>query len=206
MEPQKDTYLTLSAPAEIIYKEKSSKFLTYAWHVKSVDEVKELLEGLYKQHYDATHHCYAYRIGYYGEQFRANDDGEPSGTAGKPILGQLLSRDVTNCLVVVVRYFGGTKLGVSGLIDAYKTSTAMVLDEADIVERTIDREITITFPYASIGEVMKVLKDEKPKIREQIFDNTCRIELSVRLSKEAALMGKMKDVSGISIIIKNSEE
>ena len=128
MEPQKDTYLTLSAPAEIIYKEKSSKFLTYAWHVESVDEVKELLGGLYKQHYDATHHCYAYRIGYYGEQFRANDDGEPSGTAGKPILGQLLSRDVTNCLVVVVRYFGGTKLGVSGLIDAYKTSTAMVLD------------------------------------------------------------------------------
>ena len=206
MAEQKDSYLTIAEPAEAIYKERSSKFLTYAYPVESEEEIKELLDALRKEYYDATHHCYAYRIGYYGEQFRANDDGEPSGTAGKPILGQLLSRDVTNCLVVVVRYFGGTKLGVSGLIDAYKTSTAMVLDEADIVERTIDREITITFPYASIGEVMKVLKDEKPKIREQIFDNTCRIELSVRLSKEAALMGKMKDVSGISIIIKNSEE
>ncbi|MBR4037372.1 MAG: YigZ family protein, partial [Tidjanibacter sp.] len=176
MDNQKDTYLTIAAPVETIYKEKSSKFLTYAWHVTDAEQVRELLDGLRKRYYDATHHCYAYRIGYRGEQFRANDDGEPSGTAGKPILGQLLSRDVTDCLVVVVRYFGGTKLGVSGLIDAYKTSTAMVLDEAEIVERTIDREITITFPYASIGEVMKIIKEEKPKVREQIFDNTCRIE------------------------------
>lgn len=206
MDTPKDTYLTIAAPAETIYKEKSSKFLTYAWPVTDAEQVKELLEGLRKRYYDATHHCYAYRIGYYGDQFRANDDGEPSGTAGKPILGQLVSRDVTNCLVVVVRYFGGTKLGVSGLIDAYKSSTALVLDEAEIVERTIDREITITFPYASIGDVMKVIKEEKPKVREQIFDNTCRIELSVRLSREASLMGKLKDISGISIIINNPDD
>lgn len=206
MDNQKDTYLTIAAPVETIYKEKSSKFLTYAWHVTDAEQVRELLDGLRKRYYDATHHCYAYRIGPRGEQFRANDDGEPSGTAGKPILGQLLSRDVTDCLVVVVRYFGGTKLGVSGLIDAYKTSTAMVLDEAEIVERTIDREITITFPYASIGEVMKIIKEEKPKVREQIFDNTCCIELSVRLSREASLLGKVKDVSGVSIIINNPDE
>ena len=206
MDNQKDTYLTIAAPVETIYKEKSSKFLTYAWHVTDAEQVRELLDGLHKRYYDATHHCYAYRIGYRGEQFRANDDGEPSGTAGKPIVGQLLSRDVTDCLVVVVRYFGGTKLGVSGLIDAYKTSTAMVLDEAEIVERTIDREITITFPYASIGEVMKIIKEEKPKVREQIFDNTCRIELLVRLSREASLLGKVKDVSGVSIIINNPDE
>ncbi len=206
MDNQKDTYLTIAAPVETIYKEKSSKFLTYAWHVTDAEQVRELLDGLRKRYYDATHHCYAYRIGPRGKQFRANDDGEPSGTAGKPILGQLLSRDVTDCLVVVVRYFGGTKLGVSGLIDAYKTSTAMVLDEAEIVERTIDREITITFPYASIGEVMKIIKEEKPKVREQIFDNTCRIELSVRLSREASLLGKVKDVSGVSIIINNPDE
>ncbi len=203
---EKDTYLTLAAPAEIIYKEKSSKFLTYAWHVTTAEEVKELLDGLRKRYYDATHHCYAYRLGPHGETFRANDDGEPSGTAGKPILGQLLSREVTDCLVVVVRYFGGTKLGVSGLIDAYKTSTAMVLDSADIVERTVDRQITITFPYASIGEVMKIIKEERPKVREQIFDNTSRVELSVRLSREEALLGKLKDVSGISIMITPSAD
>ncbi len=206
MAQEKDTYLTLASPAEIIYKEKSSKFLTYAWPVTNSDQVKELLDALRKRYYDATHHCYAYRLGPHGEHFRANDDGEPSGTAGKPILGQLLSHDVTDCLVVVVRYFGGTKLGVSGLIDAYKTSTAMVLDSAEIVERTVDRQLTITFPYASIGEVMKIIKEERPKVKEQIFDNTSRVELSVRLSREEALLGKLKDVSGISIIISPSAE
>ena len=189
-----------------MYKDKGSKFYAFAYPVQTVEQIKEILAEKRKEYYDARHVCYAYMLGYERNVFRANDDGEPSGTAGRPILGQINSSNLTDILIIVVRYFGGTKLGVSGLIDAYKTSTAMVLDEADIVERTIDREITITFPYASIGEVMKVLKDEKPKIREQIFDNTCRIELSVRLSKEAALMGKMKDVSGISIIIKNSEE
>ena len=111
-----DSFLTIAAPAEAIYKEKSSKFLAYAYPVRSEEEIRELLEALYKRYYDATHHCYAWRLGPHGEQFRSNDDGEPSGTAGKPILGQLLSNSLTNCLIVVVRYFGGTKLGVSGLI------------------------------------------------------------------------------------------
>ena len=118
-----DSYLTIAAPAEAIYKEKSSKFLAYAYPVRTEDEIRELLDALRKRYYDATHHCYAWRLGPQGEQFRSNDDGEPSGTAGKPILGQLLSNSLTNCLIVVVRYFGGTKLGVSGLISAFAAFT-----------------------------------------------------------------------------------
>lgn len=115
-----DSYLTIEEPAQAIYKEKSSKFLTYAYHVENEEQVKEILDGLRKSYYDATHRCYAYRLGWFGEAFRANDDGEPSGTAGRPILGQLLSSNITNVLVVVIRYFGGTKLGVGGLVTAYK--------------------------------------------------------------------------------------
>ena len=133
MEQTKDSYLTIEGNAEAIFKEKSSKFLCYAFHVESEEEITAHLERLRKQYYDATHHCYAWRLGPFGERFRANDDGEPSSTAGKPILGQMLSREVTNCLIVVVRYFGGTKLGVPGLIAAYKESAAAVLDEAKVV-------------------------------------------------------------------------
>ena len=153
----KDSYLTIAAPAEAIYKEKSSKFLTYAYPVHSEEEIRELLEVLYKRHYDATHHCYAWRMGPHGEQFRSNDDGEPSGTAGKPILGQLLSNSLTDCLIVVVRYFGGTKLGVSGLISAYKESAAAVIEEAEIIEKTVDRVFTIEFPYLVMNDVMRII-------------------------------------------------
>ncbi|MFI3279736.1 MAG: YigZ family protein [Rikenellaceae bacterium] len=200
-----DTYKTILEPAEILYKEKSSKFLTYAYHVESEEEVKEYLEPLRKLHYDATHHCYAWRIGFKGEKFRANDDGEPSSTAGKPILGQLISREVTNCLIVVVRYFGGTKLGVSGLIEAYRDSAALVIDEAEVVELTIDVTVKIDFSYMSMNSVMKIIKDEQPKIIEQLFDNLCTMRLAIRESKSETLISKLKKVEGVILDICDEE-
>ena len=195
----KDSYLTIAAPAEAIYKEKSSKFLTYAYPVHSEEEIRELLEVLYKRHYDATHHCYAWRMGPHGEQFRSNDDGEPSGTAGKPILGQLLSNALTDCLIVVVRYFGGTKLGVSGLISAYKESAAAVIEEAEIIEKTVDRVFTIEFPYLVMNDVMRIIKEEQPNILSQEFDNLCTMQLSMRESRAETLLGKLRKVEGASI-------
>lgn len=196
MEPIKDSYLTIEGEAEAIFKEKSSKFLCYAYHVESEEEIAAYLEPLRKRYYDATHHCYAWRLGPFGEKFRANDDGEPSSTAGKPILGQLLSREVTNCLIVVVRYFGGTKLGVPGLIAAYKESAALVLDEAKVVERTVDKRIKIEFSYISMNDVMRIIKEEQPVIEEQLFDNLCSMTLSMRLSKADILLGRLRKVEG----------
>ncbi len=196
-----DTYNTISAPAEIIYKEKSSKFITYAYPVESEEQIREHLEKLHKLHYDATHHCYAWRLGFRGEKFRANDDGEPSSTAGKPILGQLISQGVTNCLIVVVRYFGGTKLGVSGLIEAYRDSSAEVLAEADIVERTIDVTVEIHFSYMAMNSVMRIIKDEQPKIIEQLFDNLCQMKLSIREGQAEVLISKLNKVEGCTLEI-----
>ena len=195
----KDSYLTIAEPAEAIYKERSSKFLTYAYPVENEAEIKELLDALRKQYYDATHHCYAYRLGAHGELFRANDDGEPSGTAGKPILGQLLSANLTNCLVVVVRYFGGTKLGVSGLIQAYKESTAEVIAVSKIVEKTVDSIIKINFDYISMNGVMRVIKEMNPRIDEQVFDNLCSMTLRIRQSEEEQLRAKLLKVEYLTI-------
>jgi uncharacterized YigZ family protein len=195
----KDSYLTIAEPAEAIYKERSSKFLTYAYPVESEGEIKELLDALRKQYYDATHHCYAYRLGAHGEMFRANDDGEPSGTAGKPILGQLLSANLTNCLVVVVRYFGGTKLGVSGLIQAYKESTAEVIAVSKIIEKTVDRVVKIDFDYTSMNGVMRIVKEMNPRIDEQVFDNICKMSLRIRESEAEILTAKLSKVEGVII-------
>ena len=199
----KDSYLTIAEPAEAIYKERSSKFLTYAYPVESEEEIKELLDALRKEYYDATHHCYAYRLGPQGETFRANDDGEPSGTAGKPILGQLLSADLTNCLVVVVRYFGGTKLGVSGLIQAYKESTADVIAVSKIIEKTVDRIIKVDFSYISMNGVMRIIKDMNPRIDEQIFDNLCSMKLRIRESEADILIAKLEKVEGVTVEVEN---
>ena len=199
----KDSYLTIAEPAEAIYKERSSKFLTYAYPVESEEEIKELLDALRKEYYDATHHCYAYRLGPQGETFRANDDGEPSGTAGKPILGQLLSADLTNCLVVVVRYFGGTKLGVSGLIQAYKESTADVIAVSKIIEKTVDRIIKVDFSYISMNGVMRIIKDMNPRIDEQIFDNLCTMKLRIRESEADILIAKLEKVEGVTVEVEN---
>lgn len=199
MEQIKDSYLTVEGNSEAIFKERSSKFLCYAFHVESEEEIAAYLEPLRKRYYDATHHCYAWRLGPFGERFRANDDGEPSSTAGKPILGQLLSREITNCLIVVVRYFGGTKLGVPGLIAAYKESTALVLAECEIVERTVDVKISVSFSYIAMNDVMRVVKDMQPKVLGQEFDNLCTMTLSIREGDSEQLIARLEKVEGATV-------
>ena len=193
---ENDVYRTIEADAEAIFKEKSSKFLCFAYPVTTEEQIRERLEVLYKKYYDATHHCYAWRLGPRGESFRANDDGEPSSTAGKPILGQLLSHEITDCLIVVVRYFGGTKLGVSGLIEAYKTSAAEVIAAAQVVERTVDDRIEVRFSYMAMNEVMKIVKDLQPKIVDQCFDNLCTMTLTIRQSLSEQLLTRLSKVEG----------
>lgn len=195
---EKDTYLTLEAPATAALRERSSKFLSFAWPVQDEEQIRGHLEALRKEYYDATHHCYAWRLGPQGGRFRANDDGEPSGTAGRPILGQMLSREVTDCLVVVVRYFGGTKLGVPGLIAAYKESAGAVLAAAQIVERTVDRRVEIEFSYLAMNDVMRVVKEEQPRIEAQEFDNLCRMRVAVRESGWEALVRKLEKIEGVN--------
>ena len=194
-----DSYKTIARAAETTYRQLSSKFLVYAYPVESEEQIKEHLDALRKRWFDATHHCYAWRLGPHGERFRANDDGEPSSTAGKPILGQLLSQDVTNCLVVVVRYFGGTKLGVPGLIAAYKESTALVLGECEIVERTVDATIELEYSYIVMNDVMRIIKDMQPHIINQQFDNLCSMTLSIRQSEADQLIGRLEKVEDVNI-------
>ncbi len=191
-----DTYLTLEAAAEAASRERSSKFLAYAYPVRSEEEIREHLDALRKRHFDATHHCYAWRLGPRGERYRTNDDGEPSGTAGKPILGQLLSAEVTDCLIVVVRYFGGTKLGVPGLIAAYREAAAEALAAATVVERTVDREIRVDFPYMAMNDVMRAIKECRPTVRAQRFDNLCTMELTIRESRAEELEERLKKAGG----------
>ena len=199
-----DSYKTIARPAETTYRQLSSKFLVYAYPVESEAEIKEHLDVLRKKWFDATHHCYAWRLGPHGEQFRANDDGEPSSTAGKPILGQLLSQEITNCLVVVVRYFGGTKLGVPGLIAAYKESTAQVLAECEIVERTVDITVKVSFSYIAMNDVMRIVKEMQPRVVDQQFDNLCTMTLTIRESESAQLVGRLETVEGA--IVECSEQ
>lgn len=192
-----DTYRTIEAPAEGIYKEKGSKFIAKAYPVRTEEQVKAILEQLREEFYDARHHCYAYIIGAHGNKWRANDDGEPSGTAGKPIHGQLLSFGLTNVLVVVIRYFGGTKLGVSGLINAYKTSTHDALSNAKIITRTADAIYRVTFGYTMMNEVMRLAKEHNLQFIEQHFDNTCFIKVRVRRSMECEFLSKCSKIEGL---------
>ncbi len=194
-----DSYRTIEAPASSVFRERSSKFLSFAYPVRDTEQIKEHLDALRKKYYDATHHCYAWRLGPSGEQSRANDDGEPSSTAGKPILGQLLSADVTDCLIVVVRYFGGTKLGVSGLIEAYRQAAQDVLAQARVVERTVDSVLEIEFPYHVQGEVMRIVKEMQPDVLQQRFDNMCSLALSIRSSRVGMLRGRLEKVDSMYI-------
>lgn len=198
-----DTYLTIAAPARGLYKDKGSRFLAFAYPIYSESDVKPIVEALKTEYYDARHHCYAWRLGIEvsegGVRFRANDDGEPAGSAGRPILGQLLSRELTNLLVVVVRYFGGIKLGVPGLIAAYKDATADALASAEVVERTENREIVVEFPYLVMNQVMKVVKDLEPKVLGPDFDLSCRMRLSVRLRDAEELTERMVGIEGVNV-------
>jgi len=163
-----DTYRTISKPSEGIFKDKGSKFISFAFPVISEDEIREIIHSIKKEHHSARHHCYAWRLGHEKLLFRANDDGEPSSTAGKPILGQIQSHDLTNILIVVVRYFGGILLGTNGLINAYRNAATDAVNQAEIVERVVEKELLIEYGYKGMNEVMKVFKDEKlPQIDPQ---------------------------------------
>lgn len=189
-----DTYLTIEGRAEAVYTEKRSKFIAMAVPVRTVDEVKAHLEENQKKYYDARHLCYAYVLGSDRLTFRANDNGEPSGTAGRPILGQINSAGLTYILIMVVRYFGGIKLGTSGLIAAYKQVAAMAIAEAVTVERTVDATVTFTFEYPFLNDVMRVVKDLSPAIVNQQFDMDCRMTLNIRKSMMESLRARLGKV------------
>ncbi|WP_282014312.1 IMPACT family protein [Marinifilum flexuosum] len=192
-----DTYKTISQQCEGLYKEKGSKFITYAYPVSTEEEIKEHIAKLKKEYYDARHHCYAYMLGADKKNFRANDDGEPSSTAGKPILGQILSNDLTNILIVVVRYFGGTKLGASGLIHAYKTAAADAISNAEILDKTVNDIYDIHFDYLVMNDIMKIIKDEQPEQLGQDFNLTCKITLSIRQSEVERLIQKFEKITSV---------
>lgn len=192
-----DTFLTIKNPSEGEYKEKGSKFLAFAFQVKTEDEIKERLDELRKKYYDARHHCYAYQLGQDAELWRANDDGEPNHSAGTPILNQIKSFNLTDILVVVIRYFGGTKLGVSGLIRAYKTATQEALEHAEIEEKIITKTISFSFDYLAMNDVMKLIKDYELEIEKQEFTNTCHMKISVRLAVLEEVEAKLENIEGL---------
>ena len=194
-----DAFLTIASPEEGLYKEKGSKFLAFAYPCADKEEVKTWLEALKKIYYDARHHCYAYVLGHEGLDTRANDDGEPNHSAGDPILGQIKSRNLTNTLVVVVRYFGGTKLGVSGLINAYKTAAAEALDAAAIIERQIIEKVRFSFPYEAMNEVMKLVKEFNLRITNQGYDQESTLDAEVIISKVDELQSKCRFLQDTSI-------
>lgn len=194
-----DLYRTIAAPAEAIFTEKRSKFLAFAFPVTSVDEAMGHVAAIAKKYFDARHVCYAYMIGHERTVFRANDNGEPSGTAGKPILGQINSLELTNVAVVVVRYFGGIKLGTSGLITAYRQAARDALDSAEIIERHVTRDITFTFPYIAMNDVMKVTREPGVEMTASAYDNTCSMTLRVELDRAEAVRSRLADIDQVSI-------
>lgn len=196
---QTDEYRTVAHEATGIYKEKGSRFLAFAYNVTSADEAKALVKEKQKQFHDARHHCYAWRLGAGDGETKVGDDGEPSGTAGRPILGQILSAELTNIVVIVVRYFGGIKLGTGGLIVAYKTATADALQNADIVLRTFNARLSVSFPYLAMNGVMKTLKDSTANVEAQIFDTDCQMTLSVRIGEKDRLVERLNDVDGVTV-------
>ena len=191
-----DTYRTITNQSEGLYKEKGSKFIAFAFPVQTEEQIKDYITLLKDEYFDARHHCYAYVLGAKRDKFRMNDDGEPSSTAGKPIYGQILSNDLTDILIVVIRYFGGTKLGVPGLINAYKTAAADAIANAEIVERTVNRVFTIQYDYVVMNSVMKVIKECNPEVLDRRFENLCTMVLSIRESEaDALLAGKRSGAS-----------
>lgn len=195
-----DTYKTIAAPSVGSYSEKRSKFLAYAFPVETEAQVKERITEIQKKHNDARHHCYAYILGPNKDAYRMNDNGEPSGTAGRPIHGQLLSKDLTNTLVIVVRYFGGIKLGVSGLQNAYKIAAKEALDAATIIEKTIDEVYDVTFEYLQMNAVMQLMKDPFVTILQQQSDLNCTIRFSVRRREADRIVDALKKVGTVTLV------
>ena len=190
-----DEFKTISNTSEGFYSEKRSKFLAFAHHVESLDEIKNLLADYRKKYYDARHVCYAYMLGADRTDFRANDDGEPSSTAGKPILGQINSNELTDILIVVVRYYGGVNLGTSGLIVAYREAAADAIAHADVITKQVEEVVTCDFPYVMMNDVMRIVKEMQPRIIEQTYDNNCQIKLSIRRSEADQLRSRLKKLS-----------
>ena len=186
-----DEYKTISANCEGYYTEKRSKFLAFAHHVETVEQVKDIIAGYRKKYYDARHVCYAYMLGPERQDFRANDDGEPSSTAGKPILGQINSNELTDILIVVVRYYGGVNLGTSGLIVAYREAAADAIAHATVETRQVEELVKYSFSYPQMNDVMRIVKDMNPRIISQTYDNTCEIVLSIRKSEAQTLRQRL---------------
>lgn len=194
-----DTYLTIKAAAEGVFRDRGSKFLAYAYPIASDAEIKDLVTRLKAEHPKANHHCWAMRLGTDRSVFRINDDGEPSGTAGRPILNVLLCRDVTNVLVVVVRYFGGTLLGVPGLINAYKQATLDALDNADMIEKTVQDVYTLQFAHEQMNDVMRLVKENNLIVLRQQFDTLCNLQFGIRKTKVNEVLSKLERIQDLKI-------
>ncbi|MFA6200502.1 MAG: YigZ family protein [Bacteroidales bacterium] len=194
-----DTYLTIEEKAQGLYKEKGSRFISFAFPVTKEEEVKEIIKDIKKEYFDARHHCYAYILGHDKSAYRMNDDGEPSSTAGKPIYGQLLSKDLTNILIVVVRYFGGTKLGVSGLIQAYKHAAIDALNNTSIIEKTVDEIYSVSFEYVLMNDVMKVLKEFDVLQMNHRFENDCYLEFRTRKLNSIKIVDNLNSIEGVRV-------
>jgi uncharacterized YigZ family protein len=192
-----DIYKTIKSPAEGIYKEKGSRFVSIALPVSDQEEIKPIIDRIKKEHHEARHHCFAYMIGHERNIWRVNDDGEPSGTAGRPIMGQINSHGLTNILIVVSRYFGGTLLGVSGLINAYRSAAADAIQNAELLEKTLQEYYEITYPYISMNDVMRILKEDNIGQSEQTFDLECRIILNFRVALKERVLGRLSRIDGL---------
>lgn len=193
-----DTYLTIRSVGKGLYKEKGSRFISLAYPVKSLNEVKEIVEKLHREYHDARHHCYAYIIGYERLLWRTYDDREPSGTAGKPILGVINSHGLTDILIVVVRYFGGTLLGTGGLINAYRTAAEEAIRNSEIIEAFVCEYLRLKFQYTSLNEVMRILKEENLQQSNHSFDNDCSLTISIRLSTKDAVLNRLSSIAGLT--------
>jgi len=196
---ESDTYLTIRENSQGMFKEKGSRFLSFAYPVTSPDEIKPIIDSIRKEHHDARHHCYAYMLGRSRELWRVNDDGEPSGTAGKPILGQINSFRLTNILIVVTRYFGGTLLGVSGLMNAYRSAAESVIRNSEIIELAVLEHFEISFAYESVNDVMKILKEENIFQSGQTFDLVCQMTIKCRESASERVLHKLSRINGLTI-------
>jgi len=193
---ESDSYRTIKKISQGIYKDKGSRFISFAYPVTDKESVKEIIDNLRKEYHDARHHCYAYMIGHEKMVWRINDDGEPSGTAGRPILGQINSFDLTNILIVVVRYFGGTLLGVPGLINAYRSAAENAIGNSEIIECTVKEYYQITFPYSALNDVMRILKEENVDQSDQLFDLECNIIISIRSLSSDKVMRRLSRIEG----------